>query len=708
MKNIILLALFCLASNFGAIKAEYLQVQNPQQTWEYGNGTIEEATVTVKPAGVYMEVGVYLTYSARGNYFTDADTVEIQHFFDLPANVLVTDSWLWLGDACIKADLIDRWKAGLIYEGIVKRRRDPSILYKNSSTNYEYRIFPMAGASTRKVKLTFMMPLDWSYKNPLLKLPLNLITVSKNLPPVEILVLDDKDWLQPSISGNSSTQFVKSQVEGFGDCWKLDLSNTQYTKNTSIELKQKNPSGIYISKFEEKPKEGYYQIAFSPKQLFDLNDPRKIAVLVDYDAMKTYLTIPQIKEQLKTALINNLTQKDSFNIFFSNLKINKLSQNWIVANPDTIESVFRNIPDNVLSVYSNLQNLVFEGVAFAKQGGANASIFLAASSDQLGYNQTANPFVEDLLKEYDGELPAFYISDFASHPTSYYFSGATYTGNQYLYNALSNMTKGAYFKMNTLESELAIFNKTLNLTNGQILSMDWSASLDSGFTYANYSSDDNANSADNYSSYIYGIGRFWGDKPFKIKVTGFYHGNGFMKETEVIPAQDLSGVSKQLWTGNFILSMEKKQNTNEVTAQIIDLSMKNRVLSLYTAFLALDPSVKPDTVTTDNKTITGVDDNYKPDAGISANAYPNPFDALTTIKIKLDEGLSSENLDVKIIDALGNVVKTINSNDLQYGSEITLNWNGANDNGISLPNGVYWVVIKSAKGVQTLSVVIMR
>jgi len=89
----------------------------------------------------------------------------------LPENAIVDDSWLWIGKDIIKAKLMDKWTATGIYEGIVKRRKDPSILMKQSATQYELRVFPLVGNQTRKVKITYLMPITWSKINVAASLP---------------------------------------------------------------------------------------------------------------------------------------------------------------------------------------------------------------------------------------------------------------------------------------------------------------------------------------------------------------------------------------------------------------------------------------------------------------------------------------------------------------------------------------------------------
>ncbi|MBL7818121.1 MAG: hypothetical protein JNL70_24135 [Saprospiraceae bacterium] len=178
----------------------YLRVVDPKTTWRQTTPSITEATISVRPRGLYLEYGVYMTYSMQQTpYNTVRDTFEIQQYFTLPQGSAINDSWLWVENQIMKALLWDRWSATSVYEGIVKRRQDPSILYKNGETNYEYRIFPIIGNQTRRVKLNFYIPAKWSPSQLTAPLSLNMITTSARIPNVNLIVYESNDWKQPSV-----------------------------------------------------------------------------------------------------------------------------------------------------------------------------------------------------------------------------------------------------------------------------------------------------------------------------------------------------------------------------------------------------------------------------------------------------------------------------------------------------------------------------
>ena len=79
---------------------------------------------------------------------------------------------------------------------------------------------------------------------------------------------------------------------------------------------------------------------------------------------------------------------------------------------------------------------------------------------------------------------------------------------------------------------------------------------------------------------------------------------------------------------------------------------------------------------------------------VNTYAYPNPFsrgdDVFIRIKYELDR---SESVDIRVFDYGMNVIRTMNLNGVQGVNESM--WDGTDDNGIQVPNGVYFYEVRS-------------
>jgi len=72
-------------------------------------------------------------------------------------------------------------------------------------------------------------------------------------------------------------------------------------------------------------------------------------------------------------------------------------------------------------------------------------------------------------------------------------------------------------------------------------------------------------------------------------------------------------------------------------------------------------------------------------------ASPNPFADATKIKFRLNQ---SAMVDVSIYDVKGALVKTFDTQHVTADDELTLNWNGKDNTGKDLPNGIYLYSLK--------------
>ena len=73
-----------------------------------------------------------------------------------------------------------------------------------------------------------------------------------------------------------------------------------------------------------------------------------------------------------------------------------------------------------------------------------------------------------------------------------------------------------------------------------------------------------------------------------------------------------------------ILALESGQVTEADKTDVVEISLDNRVLSLYTAFLALEPGLEPcfSCVNDDDGVLINVQDEAD---GIALTSSPNPF-----------------------------------------------------------------------------------
>ena len=71
--------------------------------------------------------------------------------------------------------------------------------------------------------------------------------------------------------------------------------------------------------------------------------------------------------------------------------------------------------------------------------------------------------------------------------------------------------------------------------------------------------------------------------------------------------------------------------------------------------------------------------------------YPNPFNPTTKINYEIPQ---SAFVELVVFNLIGQMIKVLNSTFQQPGY-YSINWDGKNDNGVSVPSGVYFYTISS-------------
>jgi hypothetical protein len=697
-------------TNF-SLAYDYLSVRDPKN-WHSTQGTIETAVISVRPQGLYMEIGLYLTFSARGWYYNSTDSLEVEFYFDLPENSIVHDSWLWIGNDIIRGKIMDKWTASQIYEDIVKRRRDPSILFKRGENNYELRIYPMLASETRKVKLTYLLPAQWNSNNILASLPTNLLRTSKyDVSTFYLLTWLDDEWKNPRILEFPEISFGSHSDSTFGKYIRADITPEAIESSIHFSLSSPLNEGIYFNSYNS-GSEGIYQLAFLPSEALSLSTSSKVAVLFDYDASNCDIESGEILNTVKSVLHSYFSEKDSFNLIFSKLNIHRASEVWLPADSTTIENTFSNLGESPISSYSNLPTLLANGVEFVKENGDNGSIVLISSSDQVGDYTVANQLIDDILEIMDTDVP-IHVADFQDRNYSYYYiAGRSYYGNEYFYTNISRLTTANFFSIRSGYNFTELISTTLSSISGFISSFDLHTTLQSGYCYSRYNLN-NQKSSIYLDKPILQIGKYNGDFPFVIEASGVYESEVFSQQFEIneenINISD--SLSEEAWTGNYIEYLEGQEQTNDVVNEIIDYSIGEKVLSIYSAFLCLEPSRGGEICydCMDESELVAINEQWESNKNDSLlTAYPNPFNQRVNIKLNIPSSEINENTTIKIYNLLGQVVKTLDLQEDSNGKVTKFTWNGKNNYGIDVSSGTYFFVVNTTNKRYSLKLIYMK
>ncbi len=720
MKKTILTIAFLTTALLATLRAQTeMYINNPDLWWWHQPCTIEEASMTVAPHGLYMEVGLFLTLGGGDIDIAPNDSLEIVMNFTLPEGALIVDSWLWIGDDIIRAAILDRWTATTIYESIVDRRQDPSILARVENNSYSLNIYPLVADQPRKIKITYLVPVQWTKEEVTASLPLEILAASATpVNNVKMQVAADAIWGTPRFKGvvGAPTAVWDEIATGL---WETRLPNVP---NFKLALDAPLNNGVFVSVL---PAEGpdYYQMAILPQEVFGLQTAgnKKLLVAMEYhDNNSPFLSKAAMLNEVKQQLLATLSANDYFNLVVTDqlgsgqFSPYFFSPHWVPAHPDSIEAAFAAIAN--FSNNSNLPGLLSEGISFIQDQGGEGELILFANSDQLATSTLANPVISALDDLMGDVLIPIHICDFQTTEFDGFWIASEnrlYRGNEYFYSNLARLSGGNYFNQivccpSFQENAQQVFEVQKTFP-GYI---DIYTGLENGFSFQRYNSGVSSGLTD-LKKPILQVGRIQGTGAFRIEANIEY--NGTFESQEILLTGDLStnadSMIREMWAGNHLAFLDAQASTYASIHEAIDFSISERVLGDYTAFLCLEPSLggEPCPTCEIEEEVTVDTDPPLVLEELSCTAFPNPFTDRLTIDLTLPENIAADDCSLTLFDATGRVVRQFGRQDMSgTGQDWQLVWDARNENGLPVPAGMYVLVLSTPHGKHHLKVMCAR
>ncbi len=670
-----------------------LKVGDPRRSTYTTTGTIEEASLSIRNKGLYLEYGLYLTFSGKGSGFNPKDSLEVTLNFTLPENAIVTDSWLWIYNDICRARILDVWSAREIYENIVKRRTDPSLLTKSSPTQYQLRVFPLPASETRKVKITYLLPLSWSPTQVSAPLPTNIVNTSRY--PVKafpILIWSDKDFNNPQLDNFNPFGFQ----DGMDPVWGPYKSTTLYTYTSypAINVMFESPikNGIYFNYFDD-GKETYYQMAIRPAVFIPKSKSKKTAYLLDYNEASASMTKETFVNLFKLEILNTLNENDSFNILFSNFNIQKHSDIWLPATKENIEDALKDLTK--LSSFSTMPILIIEGLNFINTNSGNGRLLLISNSNNYGSHVVSNEILTNINKVNHSRIPID-ILDYCDKYIVYTINGRNYYNNQYFYINLSNFTGGNYVTIkNSFSNSLS---EILLFDYQRVKGLDFHLKIDQGISYGKYQLTEYDIYFDLNKTFLQ-TGLIKGSFPITIELSGELNNELFYKNISIdqqlaIPSDS---ANKTIWSAIGLFKQESKikSTDNPGVIEIIKSSISNRILTKYTAFLCVEDTTLYCRTCFDETGIPTDTDDETQDSLYIVKAFPNPFSEQITIELHLDPSTTNGDWQGEFFDLSGRVIHRFMIRNSSGAKIIQYNWNGQSDSGHSISKGSYILKLRN-------------
>lgn len=259
-----------------------LAILPTQGSWAIHKGIIDNTEIEIIHDGHRARVELTFTVyvdsvnlhfnNYRRNLPTYKDNLlEARLNFKLAPEAFFYDSYLWLNaTTIIRAKILPRGEANRVYDSIVNRKIDPSILQKNWDNQYSLKIFPISTVFPRKVKIAYSIPFKVEDNGrEFIELPTDILKLTRASSTTSLIVHHKSNVkfkhlvfpLTGSIINENSTSVT------------FRLQNNQWVTNPSFYLEYfnenaKEPFSFYHQKLTAD--ECFYDLRLSTKQLTNL------------------------------------------------------------------------------------------------------------------------------------------------------------------------------------------------------------------------------------------------------------------------------------------------------------------------------------------------------------------------------------------------------------------------------------------------------
>ncbi len=695
MKKLYSLLLFTL---FSISIFSQMRVIDPQNQWWDSYASIENVEFQIKPAGIYYETSITFEVKASFANFDDETQLEYIYDFELSDNVVFNDSWLWIEDYISKGDIYEKSEGTQIYEDIVDRRQDPSILTKTGDRSYNFRIYPLFNNDVRKVKISYLTA--YEHNGNLLEstLPLSFLFDSYESPQnVTLKVINDDNWFHTPLND----AWTVTSVDGFVTTYTM-TENTIYDSKVrfSGDTQDQYKLGIYE---DEDGDEKYFQISYKP-EIETEQTPTYNLILLDHETDNTYIEINNVLSAISTKL-NDFGPQDYFNILYQDFTPQFTGDSWLPCLPEHIQSATNEISSANHSAFSWLNVMLPSALQYIENEGHKARILIISADNDFYTQASTNDFLPIINEYIDNMSTEVTISaiDYSKYKPGIWIENNYYRGNEYMYGRLTNDHNGFYSAVNYQNEMKDALENFAQSEEVKLDQFDIVLENSGGFSYSKYIS----NGSDQISTDepILITGKFIGEPDFELKFNAIHDDEVIQESLSLTANMELTSLAKDNWTSQYILANENSSDI-DVKSDVVDASIENRLLSKQTVFLCLERDTSAISSNNGNgdDDISIVSTNDVDNPEVKINTYPNPFTAFVNIEIPATLTTNNEDVKIEILTADGKLVKTLDQKTVVKDEKFSIQWTPD----FHLEGGIYFVKITTESESHTVKVIFVK
>ncbi len=340
--------------------------------------------------------------------------VEGIYEFTLPEGAIITDLVLWIGDKRIQGLIMEKEEARRVYDDIVRQRIDPALIEQLTPNKFRLSIFPFPAQGSRRVEFEYMQLLD--ARNGRIDYTFPLAPETDQALQMELFVLRARVRSQHAFEATTSGLPRLTEV-GRPDAHTANVfyGDEDLTPREDFTLSLQRTGDLELPTVlsfapEEDEALGYYALWLPPLPELTEGDPlpRSLTFVIDISSSMQRGKLEAVKGAL-TAALENLVEKDLFNIVVFSHRADAFAAAPVPANRSNLESAAAFINQQDALGVSNFEAGLGRAMRQAFPAGrVNHVIFLTDGLPNIGEIELG-PLSELVGKWSEGRVRLFTI-----------------------------------------------------------------------------------------------------------------------------------------------------------------------------------------------------------------------------------------------------------------------------------------------------------
>ncbi|MDZ7318221.1 MAG: T9SS type A sorting domain-containing protein [candidate division KSB1 bacterium] len=717
MKKIIFICIILMitihqnqAGDFSVYEANYPGVK------DY-NVNVDEATLVVHPRGNFIEMNLYLTISYDFNswFFKNYKELEFQWEFSLPEQAIMHDFWVWFGDSIMRAEILDKWTAELLFSDVSSPVRNPGLLTQSAANRdgqvaYRLRLFPIVRNEKKRFMIQYLLPARPTVESLRAWLPTTQLVSQKSpgIDSLRIIYRYDDNPAEPKIVG---TTVLSSRQLQLANAW-LIIIPLEFDQYVELVLPSPIRDKFYFSTFEQNGQK-YYHFATYPPVVPKQQVPRRVLIVIDFNRYNTRdLDGEFLLSYLKETLQQAFNEADSINLMVAYDFPVVGDAHWVSCSEANIDRLFETIMKRTFPSYSNFQPLIEQAASFINRRPGTAEMLVITNTDEISLNESQRDiFADEIIAKFKAGTKIHFIDLENKSSLMYNYNTGYYeTQLESFYGKICQATAGnLYFlRFHSLKTILgAFFYEEIS----HFESIEVQLRFQNGYAHSKHLMGLHEGYYPLHFP-IMEVGKYDGELPVDVTVLGKIRMTQVIDHFTINPTDVTPGTAQIVasWYGDHIRSLLRSSSVaNFATVNdIIKLSIDQRILTPYTGFLIFYPDEEhgycQDCI--DETKLTEVEVNdVVPDSSFELVAFPNPFNSRVTLYVHAKEIAAASDLTLAVYNIRG---QQVYSQRIAEPQSAAITWRAENEQGQPLPSGVYFAVLKGPQMRKVVKLMLIR